>query len=320
MYFNFEDSRPDTPHLERALTPLERGLLTLVAHLLVIITILVWPELPFVKAAEAARAKAAEEQRLVELERQRENARFVFVEPKLDLAAKTPPRRAELSDIDRRAATVERAPKPTNDMPFSRGNSPNRADTGMSPQPEPAPRADAGAAVQPLPEPSPDALTIPDRFEAATPEPASRAALRGPATGVLTEAIKNVRKYAQGETFSNPQGGGVPEIAPTIQFDTKGVEFGPWLRRFVAQVKRNWFIPMAAMSMRGHVVITFNIHRDGRITDVTIAKPSLVDAFTLAARNAILTSNPTVPLPPEYPDSKAFFTVTFYYNEQPSLP
>ena len=26
---------------------------------------------------------------------------------------------------------------------------------------------------------------------------------------------------------------------------------------------------------------------------------------------------PTEPLPPEYPDPKAFFTVTFYYNEQP---
>ena len=28
-------------------------------------------------------------------------------------------------------------------------------------------------------------------------------------------------------------------------------------------------------------------------------------------------SNPTEPLPPEYPSEKAFFTVTFYYNESP---
>ena len=33
--------------------------------------------------------------------------------------------------------------------------------------------------------------------------------------------------------------------------------------------------------------------------------------------NALLASNPTEPLPPEYPDDKAFFTVTFYYNESP---
>jgi hypothetical protein len=42
-----------------------------------------------------------------------------------------------------------------------------------------------------------------------------------------------------------------------------------------------------------------------------------VDAFNNAAANAILTSNPTEPLPPEYPADKAFFTVTFYYNEEP---
>ena len=44
------------------------------------------------------------------------------------------------------------------------------------------------------------------------------------------------------ESFDNPQGSS-QEFGPAIQFDTKGVEFGPWLRRFVAQVKRNWFVP-----------------------------------------------------------------------------
>ena len=71
------------------------------------------------------------------------------------------------------------------------------------------------------------------------------------------------------------------------------------------------------MSMRGHVAITFFVHKDGRITDVSVAKPSAVDAFTLSGRNAILTSNPTIPLPAAYPDAKCFFTVTFYFNERP---
>ena len=48
-----------------------------------------------------------------------------------------------------------------------------------------------------------------------------------------------------------------------------------------------------------------------------VTKPSSVDAFTRSAHNAILTSNPTTPLPPEYPDDKAFFTVTFFFNEDP---
>ena len=71
------------------------------------------------------------------------------------------------------------------------------------------------------------------------------------------------------------------------------------------------------MTMKGHVVVTFNVHKDGRITDLQVMKPSSVDAFTNSAHGAIASSNPTVPLPPEYPDNKAFFTVTFYFNENP---
>ena len=42
---------------------------------------------------------------------------------------------------------------------------------------------------------------------------------------------------------------------------------------------------------------------------------STVTAFTNAAFNALKLSNPTLPLPPEYPADQASFTVTFHYNE-----
>ena len=95
------------------------------------------------------------------------------------------------------------------------------------------------------------------------------------------------------------------------------MEFGPWIRRFVAQVKRNWLIPYAAMSMQGHVVITFNVHKDGSLTDLAVIGPCPIDAFNNAAYGALASSNPMQPLPPEYPAEKAFFTVTFFYNEVP---
>jgi TonB family protein len=126
--------------------------------------------------------------------------------------------------------------------------------------------------------------------------------------GTMGDALRNLQRYQQGDSG---------QFGPEIQFDTKGVEFGLWIPRFVAQVKRNWFIPYAAMSMKGHVVITFNVHKDGSITDSTVAGPSTVDAFNNAALGALTGSNPTQPLPPEYPAEKAFFTVTFYYNEVP---
>ena len=56
---------------------------------------------------------------------------------------------------------------------------------------------------------------------------------------------------------------------------------------------------------------------DGSITDLVILQPSSIEAFNNAAYGAIVTSNPTAPLPPEYPSDQALFTVTFYYNEEP---
>ena len=132
----------------------------------------------------------------------------------------------------------------------------------------------------------------------------------------MPDALRNLQQYVQKETFNNPQGG-LNQPGAAIQFDTKGVEFGPWLRRFVAQVRRNWFIPQAAMTFRGHVVVQFNIHKSGAISDVRIVQPSDIDGFNRAAMGAIVGSNPTEPLPPEYPTESALFTVTFYYNEDP---
>ena len=316
MYFDLEDHRPDTPTLPRALTRLESVLLTVVMYLAVVIAYLLMPEIPYFEALEAERLEAAEQRRLEELERLRENARFVFVQPRVDLQAERPPDRAELSDVDRRARTTERAPNPTNPLPFARGNTSERIEASGPVEP----RVEASPAPQPepaAPEPSEAAregLTLPTGPRAMEPRSLPKPVEQGPRPGVLADALRNAERYVDKETFGNLKGGG-QDIAPSIQFDTKGVEFGPWLRRFIAQIRRNWFVPYAAMSMRGHVVVTFFVHKDGRITDLKIVKPSNVDGFNNSAFNALASSNPTQALPPEYPDDRAFFTVTFYFNE-----
>ena len=318
MYFDFEDHRPDTPSIGRTMSTREVVLITVNLHLVFLVAILLGPRLPFVKAIIERQRQAAEELQRQEMERRKDNPRFVFMTPRVETPPPRPPERAELSDLDRRARTVERAPDPKNDMPFSRGNTTERFDS--------APPAPAAPAAEPAPQPAPEQLAeaqpppLPDAQNGFTRPQEEQRQARGPSVGVLSDAIRNVRKYAQKEGFANLQGGRNQEFGPHINFDAKGVEFGPWLARFVAQVRRNWFIPMAAMTMHGHVVVTFNVHKDGRITEVSVAKPSMIDAFTLSARNAILASNPTVPLPPEYPDDRAFFTVTFFFNESPDAP
>jgi TonB family protein len=185
---------------------------------------------------------------------------------------------------------------------------------GQGPSPDPSAGQPTTSQAQP-PLESTSALQNPAaRATASTSGANGRGSTPG---GSLGDALQNLQRYVQRESFSN-QGGGGGQFGPEIQFDTKGVEFGPWIRRFIAQVKRNWFVPYAAMSLRGHVVIQFNVHKDGTITDLVVVGPSATEAFNNSAYGALASSNPTTPLPPEYPSDKAFFTVTFFYNESPN--
>jgi TonB family protein len=284
MYLDFEDHHPDTPHLPPAFSRLERLLLTVVAYLVIVIAYLVMPASWF----------AARELAPLESASPKDDVTFVMMEPLKDRVA--PPKiQAQASDIDRQAATRERAPIPNNPEPFSRGNTPEKVEGG--PPSEPPKGSNAATENTPPPEAP---VVLP-------PTPA-----RTPGEG-LANSLKNLQKYLRNENFSNEDGGQAQQDAQ-ISFDSKGVDFGWWLRRFVAQVKGNWFIPQAAMVLKGRVVITLLIHRNGAITDVTLIQSSGIQSLDTAAINALKGSNPTVALPPEYPEDKVLFTVTFLYN------
>jgi TonB family protein len=312
IHFDFDDRYQDELVVGSAISRREGVVLSTVIHAVIVALILFGPEWTFLQPspeALEARQQEIEQQR----EQDQDERRFVFVQPRVDFEARRPPPRAELSDIDRQAQAREQAAASSNPLPFSRGNSAERTEAAEEERARGAETEIPPNAEPPKPEPT----------EPITPPlPAADAGLRRapeasrPAPGRLGDALRNLERYVQNQTFSNPQGG-ANDPGATIQFDTKGVEFGPWIRRFVAQVRRNWFIPHAAMSFRGRVVIQFNIHRNGRITDVAVVSPSNIDAFNRAAYQAIIGSNPVEPLPPEYPEPMAFFTVTFFYNEQP---
>lgn len=319
MYFDFEDYRPDISPVGRVISWREGVLLSIIFHLIAAVVALAWPRLfPYDPAAARQLAEAMAVERP-----ERQAPRFVYVAPRLDTPAPKPPDLGEASDRDRTARAPERAPEPTNPLPFSRGNAPERVEQADEPEvargrgPEP----EAGQQAEAAPQAPSSQLKLPESQTAmlyppnTLPQSAAPRQLPG---GLLGDALKNLQQSMQNQQFSNPQGGG-GTFGPGIQFDTKGVEFGPWLRRFVEQVKRNWepLIPNAAAFMKGHVVVTFNIRKDGTITDLTVAAPCPIDGFNNAAYGAMRASNPTYPLPPEYPSEQAFFTVTFFYNEAP---
>jgi TonB family protein len=307
MYFDFEDHRPETPILERPLTRLEQILLTIIAYLLIVIGLIVYPKLPFVRAAEAARLQKLEQIREKQQEQQ-QHLEYVFAMPKVQLE-RLPAKPKYLSDESHTAQTIERPRLPQNDMPMSRGNSPEK----MIAEPKSNANNESAPAAS-----NPNAMALPTTPQATivrNDPPSRNPTMTPPAPGLLSDAIRHVERYSQGESLQNVQGNG--DFVPSIQFDTKGVDFGPWMRRFIAQIRRNWFVPYAAMSLRGHVVLSFNVHRDGTISDLQVMQPSTIDAFTKSAFTAVKLSNPTVPFPPEYPDEQGRFIVTFYFNETP---
>ncbi|MEI6668109.1 MAG: TonB family protein [Acidobacteriota bacterium] len=291
----------------------EGVLLSLVLHLAGTILLLLAPQL-----FPVGKPDASEVEQKMALMRQRENdaRRFVFVQPRAEFNAKQKPKGMDLSDRDRATQSPERAPNPMNLQPFSKGNTQERIDQPAPPTSQSQAAPDPSSPGQPAPGPPGPKVQDDSVLRGLTgPEPLPRAGAGGTEGDRLGDAIRNAQRYAPPQIFDNSQGGG--QFGSALQFDTKGVEFGPWVRRFIAQIKRNWFIPYAAMALKGHVVVTFVVHKDGSITELGVAAPSGVDAFNNSSFNAIASSNPTQPLPPEYPDEKARFTITFYYNEPP---
>ena len=358
MYFELESSRPDTPTVDGAMSRRESLLISLLAHVVILLAIWIVPTLPFVQEAVKRRAedmaRRQEQQLALQRQQEQEERRIVFVEPLFDVLSPTPPEQGFLSDEDRVARAPERALEPENPLPFARGNSfapvvaPEVLEVprGDGLASEPAEGEDVGeeesvAAASSEVNTDSDSAEASDQDESKSeldgsedigilefPEGSNevaRAVTRTPevgetrvapplAGGSLGDAIRNIERFIDQETFNNPSGG-EGEFGPSIQFNTYGVEFGPWVRRFIAQIKRNWMLPQAAMTFKGHSVLTFNVHKNGALTDVTVLEPSVYSSFNTSARNALLASNPTQPLPQEYPVNTAFFTVTFYYNE-----
>ncbi|HCQ97952.1 MAG TPA: hypothetical protein DIU48_00940 [Acidobacteria bacterium] len=348
MRFDFEDRLFDIPTIEPAMSWRERVLLSLFAHVAFGLLLIFGAQLPFVRDAAERRAERLAElefdQLVLQQDRTPDQPTFIFVEPLVDIPAPEAPRQAPLSDFDREAQSLFQAEDSSNSLPNSEGNSPefveeeelsDGLDRVTSDGTEREPQAVQGTetveladdrlaeALEPDPEDPGDASDLrPPLLTDRGTVPPDASTIPRPGTIVnqaVGRAVAGLDSLGRGQSFQNLRGR-TDKYGDDIQFDSKGVDFGSWIRRFRAQIYRNWLIPYAAMSMSGHVVLTFNIHKGGELTELTVHRPSGVNAFTNSAFNAMSWSNPTYPLPPEYPDESAFFTVTFYFNELPPRP
>ena len=321
IHFDFDDRHQEELVVGSAISKRGGVVLSTGFHGLIVALILLGPKWTFLEflKPDPAELAARQEELLRQLRERQQNRRFVYIPPEVpDIEAPEPPPNADPSDINRKAQALERAKAPENPLPFSRGNTPEKT---VSPPPPELARGDLVEAPPPPEPPKPEAPKPEPQEQVARALPPANTGLRRsietsrPVPGRLGDALRNLDEYVRNQTFHNPQGGS-NDPGSAIQFDTRNTDFGPWIRRFTAQVYRNWIIPRAAMIDRGHVVLQFVVHRDGRISDLRVVKPSHNPAFNRAAYNAIASSNPLEPLPPEYPLPVIDpFIVTFYYNE-----
>jgi TonB family protein len=104
---------------------------------------------------------------------------------------------------------------------------------------------------------------------------------------------------------------------PTILSDTRGVDFGPWLRFIYFRVRDNWYsvIPELIRSRtKGKVVIIFDVLSDGRIENIQVVKSSGLSPYDRAAISSIKLSEPFANFPSSFSGNHITLQFSYYYN------
>ena len=263
--------------------------------------------------------------RYIELMRQNPQE---FVEAPGPAIDRSPSPRAPFSDKNRRASM----PEPTGDQPTTRPGdgggiyTPPSARPGPRGMPQPAIAPSPGAQAQQQAEQSSETSgearqTAPSDASLTYREPA-----KASATGMvdwrnaIAEAGRNAAAGGGGgdgvDLASLGGDKGYAEQGP-LSFETQWYDWGEYAQSMVSKIRVNWYANMPQIirtGLKGVVTIRFTIHRDGRISDITILNSSTVPPYDQAAKKAIELSSPLKPLPVDFPNATERVTCMFYYN------
>src|ERR1700728_248629 len=98
--------------------------------------------------------------------------------------------------------------------------------------------------------------------------------------------------------------------------DTMGVDFGPYLKRILEDVRQNWYnaIPVSAQDKKGKLAIEFAIGKDGKVMGMRLVASSGDTPLDRAAWAGITASDPFPPLPSEFGGQYLALRFRFFYN------
>jgi TonB family protein len=104
---------------------------------------------------------------------------------------------------------------------------------------------------------------------------------------------------------------------PTILSDTRGVDFGPWLRLIYFRVRDNWYsvIPELIRSgTKAKVVVMFDIMNNGRIENLQIVRSSGLSPYDRAAVSSLKLSEPFPNFPVSFSGDRITLQFSYFYN------
>jgi len=244
-----------------------------------------------------------------------------------------PPKQAPPSDKDR----IAQSRKPTLDkktlqqleamrkagppIPTAPQSAPRQQAAPPTPAPQPQQQAQARPATPPPPPPTNQSLLSEPK---PAPTPTKPSFDTGPqnAGEAIRQAERNAAQNPGGS--SGDYGQNAPSQHQAVQAgvdvlsDTMGVDFGPYLRRLIADTYRSWIplIPESArppLDKKGHVGIRFKIAPDGSVKAMTLELPSGDVSLDRAAWGGI-TGASYPPLPKDFKGPFLELRFHFLYN------
>jgi len=199
--------------------------------------------------------------------------------------------------------------------------------TRQTPPPTPLPNAPTPAPAATAPPPPPAATPTPR--PATTPLPAA------PLPSAPSAAAPSTSAFSTNPGIGAPRGGrsdGGPGFVPSaraplgggaeILSDTQGVNFDPYLRRILSDIKRNWLplIPEEAeppLSKQGETFIRFTILPDGNIKSASmhLDNSSRDVAIDKSCWSAIVSEGQFPPLPAQFHGPELELRIHFLVNK-----
>jgi TonB family protein len=220
-------------------------------------------------------------------------------------------------------ATPQRNAQPLDQKTLQQLQAMRKAEPPPAPAPvQPAPTQ--ATPTPPTPQPPPPAPQPNQQALVEAPKPAPTRPNFGNPNQSPGDAIRKAAQDAardRGGDYNAPSGGrqGMGEGAEILS-DTQGVDFGPYIRRILEDIRRNWYplIPEEArppLNKQGETLIRFTILPDGRIAAMNLDGSSQDQAIDRACWGGITGVGQFPPLPANFHGPNLELRIDFLTNK-----